>query len=69
MSINVPTIDVGTLKRQLCGVPDDWTIDFSGLTYYRIKQRAPTHLQLEFGEVVYRDAEGRLVVDDVTRDD
>lgn len=43
--------------------------DFSGLTFYRVKQRAQTHIQIEFNEVVYRDADGHLVVHDLGRDD
>lgn len=65
----LPRITVGELRSQLEGIPDAWTVDFSGLTFYRVKQRAPTHVQIEFNEVVYRDANGHLVVRDLGRDD
>jgi hypothetical protein len=58
-----PSITVGELRAHLAGYPDQYTIDFSGLTFYRVKQRAEAHLQLEFGQTVYRDHAGRVVVE------
>lgn len=60
-----PTITVGFLRRLLEGAPDDWTIDFSGLDFYRIKPRGDTHLQIEFNQLVYRTPEGRVVVENL----
>ncbi len=58
-----PTITVGELRARFEGVPDDWTVDFSGLTFYRAKRRADSHLQIEFDQSVYRDLTGRVVVE------
>lgn len=60
-----PTITVGDLKRDLAALPDHYTLDFSGLTFYRIKLRGPTHAQVEFGQNVYRDESGRVHVDNL----
>jgi len=58
-----PSITVGELRQHLAVYPDEYTIDFSGLDFLRVKQRAPSHLQLEFGQTVYRDERGRVVVE------
>lgn len=58
-----PTITIGELKAWINGLPDEHTIDFGGLTFYRIKQRAPTHVQMEFSQSVYLDEAGNVVVD------
>lgn len=58
-----PSITVGELRQHLAVYPDDYTIDFSGLNFYRLKQRGPGHVQLEFGQSVYRDRDGRVVVE------
>jgi hypothetical protein len=63
MNNNYPTITVGDLKRQLEGYPADWTLDFSGLEFHRVKQRSPTHVQVEFTQLLYRMPEGRVVVE------
>ncbi len=58
-----PRITVGELRAALDGLPDDWTVDFSGLTFYRVKQRAPEHVQIEFNQSVYLDEQGQVVVE------
>ena len=58
-----PRITVGRLRQELDGLPDDWTLDFSGLDFYRIKQRGPTHVQIEFNQSVYLSPEGLVVVE------
>lgn len=60
-----PSITVGELRRALEGYPDDYTLDFSGLDFYRLKQRGDTHVQVEFNQLVYRSPEGRVVVDNL----
>lgn len=65
MSDRYPVITVGELKEHLAIYPDDYTIDFSGLEFYRLKQRGDTHVQLEFNQQVYRTREGRVVVENI----
>lgn len=59
----VPRITVGQLRQALEGAPDDWTLDFSGLAFYRVKQRGPAHVQIEFNQSVYLSHEGLVVVE------
>lgn len=65
MSVKYPSITVGELKSQLSGYPDHYTIDFSGLDFYRLKQRDEAHIQMEFNQQVYLNGEGRVVVDNL----
>ena len=60
---NYPLITIGELKEQLSSYPDNYTLDFSGLEVYHLKQRGETHVQLEFSQQVYRDKSGRVVVE------
>jgi hypothetical protein len=53
------------LKQMLEIYPDDYELDFSGLEFYRLKQRGPELLQVEFNELVYRDGTGRVVVENL----
>lgn len=57
-----PTITVGELRQALSAYKDSDKLSFCGLTYYRVKQRGPGLAQVEFDEQVYRDDEGRVVV-------
>lgn len=59
----IPTISVQELRDALALYPAHYRVSFSGLTYMRIKQRGPDVIQIEFGEMVHRTAEGRVVVD------
>lgn len=65
MPNNYPEIAVGELKKLLAVYPDNYTIDFSGLEFYRLKQRGDTHVQMEFNQQVYRTPEGRVVVENL----
>jgi len=59
-------ITVGMLKDLLNGYPDTMELDFSGLDFYRLKQRSPTLVQVEFNQQVYRDKQtGRVVVENL----
>lgn len=58
-----PRITVGQLIDQLQAFPKDMLVDFSTLDFYRLKQRAPNLVQIEFDQSVYRDAQGRVVVE------
>jgi hypothetical protein len=57
-----PTITLGQLRSALAQYSDDTEISFSGLTFYRTKLRGDKLVQIEFNEQVYRDASGRVVV-------
>lgn len=43
---------VGDFKKHLEVFPNDWEIDFSGLTFYRLKARGNTLVNVEFNEHV-----------------
>lgn len=58
-----PTITAAELMLWLKDIPAHHTIDFGGLEFSRIKQRAPTHHQVEFAQSVYLDDAGNVVVD------
>jgi len=58
-----PTITIGYLKQLLGVFPDDYTLDFGGLEFYRLKQRGETHVQCEFSQSVHLDRKGLVVVD------
>lgn len=60
-----PSITVGELRNALSGYPEHFTLDFSGLSFYRIKQRGDSHLQIEFNQLVYLTPEGRVVVENL----
>ncbi len=62
MNKRSPLITVGQLKEHLKIYDDDYKIDFSGLDFYRIKQRDDKLIQIEFNQQVYRDAQGCVVV-------
>jgi hypothetical protein len=55
-------ITVGDLKRMLNSYPDDRDLSFGGLEFYRLKDRGG-YVQVEFSETVYRDDQGRMVVE------
>lgn len=57
-----PRVTVGEFKEMLSAYPDDMWLDFSMLDFYRLKQRSGDLLQVEFDQRVYRDAAGRVVV-------
>ncbi len=56
---------VGDMKRELAVFDDDYEIDFSGLDFYRLKQRGDKLVQVEFNQPVYRTPEGKVVVGNV----
>ncbi len=60
-----PTITIGELKEHLAAYPDHYALDFSGLKFYRLKQRGEESVQLEFNQAVYLDKEGYVVIDNL----
>ena len=65
MSNTYPTITVGDLKAALEAYPDNYNLDFSGLTFYRLKQRGEKHVQVEFNQQVYLNDEGLVIVENL----
>ena len=41
-------LTVGDLKSMLSGYENDMELNFSGLDFYRLKQRGPNLVQVEF---------------------
>ncbi|MBL8401293.1 hypothetical protein [Accumulibacter sp.] len=60
-----PSITVKELREHLSLYSDDCMIDFSGLEFYRLKQRGENSVQMEFNQQVYRTPEGRVVVENL----
>ncbi len=56
-------ITVGELREHLKVFPDDWEVTFGGLEFYRTKQRGDKLVQIEFNQTVYRNAKGKVVVE------
>ena len=56
-------ITVGHLKELLSAFNDDMELDFNGLEFYRLKQRAPNLVQVEFNQLVYKEPDGKIKVD------
>jgi hypothetical protein len=57
-------ITVEQLVSQLRNFPQQAEVSFSGLAFYRLKQRGPDLVQVEFNEVVYRRDDGTMCVED-----
>ena len=62
-SKETPTISVEELRQELSHYPGHYRVSFSGLEFYRVKQRGPEIIQIEFNEAVHRTPEGRVVVE------
>lgn len=59
-----PTIDLDSFLEQLeIYKGQGYQLTFSGLTYYRPKERGEKLLQIEFDQTVYLDDAGLVVVD------
>jgi hypothetical protein len=62
---DIPTITVSELREALAEYPGHYRVSFSGLEFYRVKQRGDDILQIEFNQLVYRTPEGRVVVENL----
>lgn len=63
-TLKEPTIDLDSFLKELeIYKGKGYELTFSGLTYYRPKQRAQKLLQIEFNETVYLDSKGCVVVE------
>ncbi len=61
--IEIPTVSVADLRAALAEYPDHFQVSFSGLEFYRIKQRDEALIQIEFNPPVYRNSAGCVVVE------
>lgn len=61
-----PTITIGELKEMLSAYPDHYSLTFSGLEFYRLKQRDDELVQIEFNQPVYLDGSGKVVIHNLT---
>ena len=59
----LPTIDLQSLLDTLNALPKDTRVGFSGLTFYRVKWRGQTMVNIEFSEHVHRNSKGEVVVE------
>ncbi|WP_100637250.1 hypothetical protein [Marinomonas sp. ef1] len=59
------TITVSDLKKMLELYDNDFEISFSGLDFHRLKTRGPKLVQVEFNEVIYRNSEGKMVLESI----
>ena len=58
-------LTVGEMIEELKAHNPNHRLDFSGLDFERLKQRAPDLVQVEFAQEVYRDSQGAWVVRDL----
>ncbi|ECC9580731.1 hypothetical protein ACK1DB_004356 [Salmonella enterica] len=58
-------ITVGILIDLLQSYPRDTLLDFSGLDFYRLKWRAENLVQIEFNQLVYRNSDGLVVIENL----
>lgn len=73
-SSNIPLeelrITVGDLRRQLDGYSPNTEVSFSGLDFYRVKQRGDNLIQIEFNQQVWRDRDtGMVYVENLDAED
>lgn len=63
---NKRLITVGDLKKRLAAFPDDCLISFGhdDLAFHRLKMRREKLVQVEFDQVVRRDENGVLRIDE-----
>ena len=65
MKKQLPLITVGEFKELLSAYDDSMQLDFSTLDFYRLKQRSEERIQVEFNQLVHRDEEGYVQVDNL----
>ena len=61
----MPTINLGVLRKHLEIYSDDYEVSFSGLEFYRPKEtdRENKIVNIEFSQTVYLNAQGDVVVE------
>ena len=58
-------ITVGEFKQQLELYSDEAILYFSGLDFYRLKLREENYVQVEFNQQVYKDDQGKVVIENL----
>lgn len=60
----IPTINLGLLRKYLEIYSDDYEVSFGGLEFYRPKEvdRVNKVINIEFNQTVYQDEQGNVVV-------
>ncbi|EAO8773990.1 hypothetical protein CDJ04_13925 [Salmonella enterica] len=62
---NENSITVGILLDLLQSYPRDAVLYFGGLDFYRLKWRDENLLQVEFNQLVYRNSDGLVVIENL----
>lgn len=62
---NTPTITVGELLDKLENFDRNTEVSFSGLKFETIKWQSDKCIQIQFHEQVYRDASGKVWVENL----
>lgn len=57
-------ITVGELKRKLEIFDDDSILEAGGLTFFQLKKSGENSVRIEFKEQVYKDGNGKIIVED-----
>ncbi|HHR5901444.1 TPA: hypothetical protein ACS7XC_002361 [Providencia alcalifaciens] len=65
MNKNEQLITVGMLLDQLQNYPRDTLLSFSGLDFCRLKWRDENLVQIEFNQLVYRNSEGLIMIENL----
>lgn len=55
-------LTVGQFIEDLKNYDPDMVLDFSGLDFYRLKDRGGC-IQVEFGQTVYKNDDGKVIVE------
>ncbi|EDY2187963.1 hypothetical protein GTE46_004678 [Salmonella enterica subsp. enterica] len=62
---NENSITVGILLDLLQSYPRDTLLYFSSLDFYRLKWRGENLLQVEFNQLVYRNSNGLVMIENL----
>lgn len=65
MSQKEKLITVGILLDSLQHYPRDTLLSFSGLDFCRLKERDKNLVQIEFNQLVYRNSDGVVVIENL----
>ncbi|ECC3465318.1 hypothetical protein AA471_22160 [Salmonella enterica subsp. enterica] len=66
---NENSITVGILLDLLQSYPRDTLLYFSSLDFYRLKWRGENLLQVEFNQLVYRNSDGLVMIENLDPSD
>lgn len=57
-------ITVGELRRLLALHDEDAELYVGGLTFFRLKDKGPKLVQMQFNQGVYEDERGKIIIDE-----